>query len=78
MEEIERESVSADDTIKTLLRNFGIYEELVIEEEEEKIMVIMALTQPDIVAIKIDEEGALCIQYEGENWNNDRELNLDE
>lgn len=73
MDDLIRESVSIDDTIKTLLRNYGVYEELKIDDEEEKIMVMMALTQTDIVAVKIDEEGALCIQYEGSDWENKSE-----
>jgi len=70
MDDLVTESVSADDTIKSLLLSHGITDDLVIENEEEKIMVIMALTQTDIIAVKIDNEGALCIQYEGDNWEN--------
>ena len=50
-----------------------LYEDLNIDDEEEKIMVIMALTQSDILSVRIDKEGALCIEYTGDNWENNSE-----
>jgi hypothetical protein len=64
------DDLSYDDKIKSLLLRHGVYETLVIDHEEDKPMVLMALQQPDIESIKIDEEGGLVIMYSGDTWSN--------
>ena len=62
--------LSIDDKIKCLLVSHGVYETLVIDHEEDKPMVLMALQQPDVESVKIDEENGLVIMYSGDTWSN--------
>lgn len=64
------DNLSLDDKIKSLLLKYGITQEFKIENEEEKAMIIMALSQSDIIEVKIEEDGSLYIGYEGEQWEN--------
>ena len=58
--------LSTDDMIKLLLLKHGVTDTLVIDHEEDKPMVLMALSQPDIESVKIDEENGLVIMYHGD------------
>ena len=64
------DDLSIDDKIKSLLKKHGVYETLVIDHEEDKPIVLMALQQPDIESVQIDEENGLVIMYSGDNWSN--------
>lgn len=62
--------LSIDDKIKNLLLKYNITEPIIIDREEDKPMILMALSQTDIVSVKIDEENGLVIEYEGSEWEN--------
>ena len=64
------DELSIDDKIKCLLVKHGVYDTLVIDDEEDKSMVLMALNQPDVESVKIDEENGLVIMYSGDTWSN--------
>ena len=60
------DELSIDDKIKHLLMIHGVYETLVIDHEEDKPMILMALEQPDIESVTIDEDNGLVIMYHGD------------
>ena len=70
---MENISLSIDDKIKSLLNKFGVTKELVITHDEDKPMVLMALQQPDIETVNVDDEGGLEITYTGSEWYNNEQ-----
>ena len=62
---IDENELSIDDKIKSLLLKHNVSDTLVIDHEEDKSMVLMALSQPDIESVMIDEDNGLVIMYHG-------------
>lgn len=69
-------NMSLDDRIKSLLRKYGVYQELVIDGDEERELILMALSEPDIESVLIDKEGALEIIYSGDEWSNNEQRTI--
>lgn len=57
--------LSLDDKIKTYLLFYGVTKDLIIDGDEDKEMVLLALKQDDVESVSIDDEGGLCIMYHG-------------
>jgi hypothetical protein len=75
MEQSE-DNMSLDDRIKSLLRKYGVYQELVIDGDEERELILMALSEPDVESVVIDKEGALEIIYSGDEWSNNEQRTI--
>jgi hypothetical protein len=74
--EQSKDNMSLDDRIKSLLRKYGVYQELVIDGDEERELILMALSEPDVESVVIDKEGALEIIYSGDEWSNNEQRTI--
>ena len=67
---METTELSVDDKIKTFLLFYGVKEDFKFENQEEKELILMALSKDDIESVII-EDGTLCITYFGDEWEHE-------
>jgi hypothetical protein len=56
-----------DDEKLDILFNYYDVKPTVVPKEDKEVLII-ALNQPDVVSVTIDDEGAIEIIYDGAEW----------
>jgi len=60
------ENCTVDEKLKILFDYYAVKQPFIMDEDKE--FIIIALNQPDVVSITVDTDGAIEIQYDGDEW----------
>ena len=68
----ELATITNEEKLKILLAYHNLPLDCKIDKEDIP-MIIMALNQDDVESVKVDDEGAIEIEYSGNEWQNQYE-----
>jgi len=58
-----------DDVKLTMLYALHNFKEEVKIDDQDKVMIVLALNRTDVASVGVDEEGGLVIKYFGDEWD---------
>lgn len=74
--EFNGDTFTDKEKLQILLAHHNLIDKVKIEDDDDIPLLVMALNQDDVEKIKIDDEGALVIEYSGDNWQNNEQTTI--
>ena len=67
--EFKDDSFTDSEKLQVLLQYHNVIEKVKVDDQDVP-MVVLALNQDDVAKVEVDIEGALLIEYYGDDWQN--------
>lgn len=67
--EFKDNSFTDSEKLQVLLQYHNVIEKVKVDDQDIP-MVVLALNQDDVAKVEVDIEGALLIEYYGDDWQN--------
>jgi len=67
--EFKDNSFTDSEKLQVLLQYHNVIEKVKVDDQDIP-MVVLALNQDDVAKVEVDIEGALLIEYYGDEWQN--------
>ena len=62
------ENCTVDKKLEMLFNYYAVQQPNISDDDKE--FIVIALNQPDVVSVTVDTDGAIEIQYDGDEWTN--------